>query len=285
MGFTDNTDIFASFHEDGFNRILLHLMQQRPSLFNYATQQIAGNPELLCEVIKTHPIVTKRNNPLITIEDPLPILGTNLGVNFAAQLTDVQLDFHPINKVQLPPELARAEGQSFALRLKLCAGLGCPPDDVVEKFVPPPPEPRDKDKNPNRDDRPKPSEPLVPLPFRRLTCFCLEAFVVGKMVITNYWGKPYLEMKLVNFEIVDIKPEGLESNIECYVKLLLRLSILPKMRFLLEQTVLDIKDSLDNLKKSVFVNIKPTPVSGDVPNNPAIEDDQAKIFVDVEVEV
>lgn len=35
MAFTDSSDLFASFHEDGFNRLISHVMQQRPSLFNY----------------------------------------------------------------------------------------------------------------------------------------------------------------------------------------------------------------------------------------------------------
>ena len=55
MAFTDHCDVFASFHEDGFNRILEHLQRQRPSMFNYATRQIAQNPELLCRVINAHP--------------------------------------------------------------------------------------------------------------------------------------------------------------------------------------------------------------------------------------
>ena len=48
MAFTDHCDIFASFQEDGFNRIVGYVQQQRPSLFNYATAQLAANPDKLC---------------------------------------------------------------------------------------------------------------------------------------------------------------------------------------------------------------------------------------------
>ncbi|NTV47204.1 MAG: hypothetical protein HGB11_11935 [Chlorobiales bacterium] len=280
MGFTDNCDIFASFHEDGFNRIVQHVMQQRPSMFNYATAQIEKRPDLLCSVIRPHPIVTKRSNPLVTIVDPLPVLGTNYGINFAAQLTDLQIDFHPGNKFNLPPELnPPLKQQTIALRIKLCAGLGCPSQEVIDRYIPPPPNPDEKE--PGRNEQT--DQPIVPLPFDKLTCFCLEAYATCRAVIAYYYGKPYLEIRLAGFEIVDIAPEGLENSMECYISTLLRLSILPKVRILVEKYVLDLKDYLDNLKKSVFVTLTPTPVSAAVPNNPAVEQDQVKVFVNMTV--
>ncbi len=288
MGFTDRCDLFASFHEDGFNNFLKHLMRQRPSLFNYATAAIANKPELLCERIKPHPIVGKRGNPLVTIMPLLPIPGTNFGLNFSVQLVDIELDFHPGDKIQLPPQLSPPLGkQRFALRMKACAGLGCPPDDIVNRLIPPPDDPNKKPKDHKEqrpeDEREKAPKPLITIPNDRLICFCLEAFVVGSMSIQTYFDKPFLEMNLIGFEIVDIKPEGMENSIECYVKTMLKLAVLPKMRILLEQTVLDMKEYLDNLKKSIFITLIPTPAPADVPNNPAIEEHQVKVFVNMEV--
>ena len=281
MGFTDKSDIFASFHEDGFNRLLRQVKLQRPSLFNYATAEILGNPELFCQAIPTHPIVHKRGNPIATLVDPLPLPGTRFGLNFAVQLAEVRLDFHPGTQFALPPELAPPLApQAFALELELCAGLGCPPDRIVDRYVPPPPDPRQKG---GQDDRGKPPTPLVPLPTGQLICFCLRAFVVGRMVIRNYYGKPYLEMQLVGFEIVDIQPAELESGLECYARTMIRLAVLPQLRILLEQTVLDFKSYLDNLKKSVFVKIAPTAAPAVVAHNPAVEEDQVKLFLQVEV--
>lgn len=289
MGFTDKCDIFASFHEDAFNNLIRHVSRQRPSLFNYATEFIAKRPQLLCEKIDVHPIVGKRNNPLVTIIDPLPVPGTDYGLNFCLQLVNVQLDFHPGDEFQLPPELAPLGKQRFALRLRACAGLGCPPDDYLDRLIPPPEDPNRKP-NPagatgGKDDRQddKTPKPLTPIPSPRLICFCLEAFVVGSMSVETYYDKPFLEMNLIGFEIVDIKPEGLENGIECYVRTTLKLAVLPNLRILLEQTVLDLKEYLDNFKNSIFVTLKPTPAPGTVPNNPAIEDDQVKIFVNMEV--
>jgi hypothetical protein len=269
MAFTSNCDIFASFHEDGFNRILHHVRLQRPSLLNYATAQVAANPSLLCSAIETHPIVPKRSNPLISIVDPLPIPGSNFGLNFAAQLVEVEIDFHPGNRFNLPAELSPPlKAQRLAIRLKVCGGIGCPPRDLLDQFIPPPPK---------RDDKREPDRgPLTPIPTRELRCFCLEAFAVGGVRIRHYDGVPWLEPFLDAVEIVDIRPEGLENSLECYLEVMLKLVVLPKLRILLE-------DMSFELMQNVNVVLKPMPTSAALPNNPAIEKDLLKAFLKVEV--
>lgn len=286
MAFTDQCDIFASLHEEGFNRIIEQVRQQRPSLFNYATAEVAKNRELFCAAINAHPIVAARNNPLFTIENPLPIPGTNLGVNFAVQLTGLKIDFHPGKLVALPPELSPPlQPQRLAIQLTVCGGIGCPPDDVVEKFIPPPANPDTKDaargnESPRGDDK----APIIVLPTRKLHCFCLDAFVTGGVRIATYHGKPYLEPFLEGFEIVDIKPKGLEDSIECLIKLLLKLVVLPGLRILLQHAPLNLtQGATDIFPAPTNVTIKPQPVTVTLPNNPAIEDDQLKVFIKVEV--
>lgn len=274
MPLTDHCDIFAAFHEDGFNRILGHVQRQRPSLFNYATAAVADDDHLLCQVIRAHPIVGLRANPLVTIEDPLPIPGTNFGINFAAQLVDVRIDFYPGNQFALPPELSPPlAAQRMALALRACAGLGCPPKDIADKFVPPPPPPEQP--RTHVDERPKPKD-LVVLPTRKLTCFCLDVYAVGGVRIRQYYGRPYLEPFVEALEIVDIKPVGLENSLECYLLLLLKLAVLPGVRVLLERAPLEIMNGVN-------VKIVPTPAPGQVPNNPSIEADELRAFIDLEV--
>jgi hypothetical protein len=285
MGFTDKCDIFASFHEAGFNRIIEHLQQQRPSLFNYATEYVIAHPGLFCHRIRPHPIVGKRHNPIATKEDPLPIFGTSYGLNFAAQITTLQIDFHPGQLFKLPPELAPPLAkQSFAINLEICAGLGCPPKEIIDQFVPPSPDPNKEPDRPTHGTKDDGKEDeIIAIPTRELLCFCLRVVAVGKVGIREYYNKPYLEFTLVGLEIIDIQPTPMEDAIECYLSSLLRLSILPGMRVLLEHAAWDLKTSIDNLKKSVFVEITPTPAPATVPNNPAVEDDQIKIFGNVEV--
>jgi hypothetical protein len=269
MAFTDHCDIFASFHEDGFNRLIGYVQQQRPSLFNYATAQLAANPDKLCEVIRANPIVGLRSNPLVTIVDLLPIPGTEFGADFAAQVRDLHVDLHPGDEVALPADLAPPlKAQRLALSLKVCGGIACPPDAVIDQFIPPP--------KPEADPPPDPPPPRKPLPLGTVQCFCLDAFATGGLRFRQYGGIWYLEPFLEGFEIVDVAPAGLESSVECYVKLVVKLSVLPGLRIALETMSFKI---LQNV-----INVQLLPVVGNpaVPNNPAIEEDQLKAFIQVE---
>ena len=283
MGFTDNCDIFASFHEDGFNQIISHVRRQRPSLFNYATADVAKNRGLLCKAIDVHPIVFIRDNPLVTIVDPLPLPGTNYGVNFAVQLVELRIDFHPGDEFNLPPELnPPLKEQRLAIKLTLCGGIGCPPKDIVNQFIPPPKDPaKPNERNP---DRPRENVPLILLPTRQLNCFCLDAYAIGGVRIVTYNGKPYLEPFLDGFEIVDIKPAGLENSLECYIGLMLRLAVLPGLRILLKHAPLNLtQGATDLFPQPTNVVLSPMPVSAVLPNNPAIEKDLLKVFIKAEV--
>ena len=269
MAFTDHCDIFASFQEDGFNRIVGYVQQQRPSLFNYATAQLAANPDKLCQVIRSNPIVALRANPLVTIVDLLPIPGTEFGADFAAQVSDVHIDFHPGDEVTLPADLTPPlKAQRLAISLKVCGGIACPPDAVIDQFIPPP--------KPEGEPKPDPPPPRKPLPLGTVQCFCIDAFATGGARFRQYGGIWYLEPFLDGFEIVDVAPAGLESSLECYVKLVLKLSLLPGLRIALETMSFKI---LQNV-----INVQLLPVVGNpaVPNNPAIEEDQLKAFIQLE---
>jgi hypothetical protein len=269
MAFTDHCDVFASFHEDGFNQILQHIRFQRPSMFNYATQAIADNPALLCRPIDAHPRLNAHGNPLVTILKPLPLPGTNFGLNFAVQLVDAKVDFHPGDEVTLPPDLTPLPPQRLAIGLRVCAGLGCPPPGVVDSMIPPPP-------NPNLPPPPPPPD-LVVLPTQQLICICLDAFLVGGVRFREYFQEFYFEPFADRVEISDIRPDELESGIECVVDATLRLGFLPKLRILLKTLSLDLTDD-------VTIEVQPKPVlPPEVPNNPAIEEDEVRAFIDLEL--
>lgn len=274
MAFTDNSDLYGAIHEEGINRVAMHIMRQRPSLFNYGTALVAANPRLLCEPIDAAPAVRLRGNPLITVEDPLPVLGTDgaFGVNFCVQLTKAEIDFHPGNVLALPPELSPPLApQHLAFRVRVCAGLGCPPKDYFDIIqLPPTTEPG------RTTDRPQPKPPPRPLPTDRLECFCLDLFAVAHVDVTGAPGSQRLLTKVDGLEIVDIEPKGLENGLECYLNLLIQLVILPRASIAIEKMVFDIL----NLGT---ITLKASPTSAAIPNNPAIEDDQLKVFIDLEV--
>ena len=88
MAFTDNCDLFASVHENGVNRVIQHIMRQRPSLFNYATADVAGNRELWCQVPEFTADVTTFGNPIFTVLPYLPVIGADsppVGIGFCVK--------------------------------------------------------------------------------------------------------------------------------------------------------------------------------------------------------
>ncbi len=270
MAFTDNCDLFGAVHEDGINRFIDHLLRQRPSLFNYATADIAANRELWCTDVQFSEDVARDGDPLFTIMPPLPLLGADaprVGVGFCAQISAVRIDIHKGNIIDLPPELKPplAE-QRFALQFRLCAGIGCPSPDLVDKIPVRPPRGRENEQK----------EPPVFLPGR-LRCFCFEVFVVGHVERTFIGGREVLIGKVDAMDIVDIKPEALEQNIICYLKTTLNVVLREKLTVAIQTLMLSFP-----LFGLATVTLAPTG-NPPVPHNPALEDDQIKVFVTMTV--
>lgn len=235
----------------------------------------ANQPDQMCHKIESHPEVLRRGNPLISIEDPLPIPGTEgrLGMDFCAQLTDAAVDFHRGNKFDLPPELAPLKEQTAALKAKFCVGLSCPNAEIAQRLGDALAERADRDDDKPRDEE-QPRRPVVPIPGGKVICFCLEVFATFRIARLNTASGDVLVPRLMDFEIVDIRPENLENALECYVETILRVGILPRLRFAVDTFIENMGD---------FLGLTPalTPLSADVPNNPAIEDDQVKVFVNL----
>ena len=267
MAFTDNCDLFASVHEDGVNRVIEHIVRQRPSLFNYATADVAGNRELWCNNPEFTKDVTKYGNPIFKIQQPLPLLGSDsptVVIGYCAQLSKLAIDFHPTNVIGLPPELnPPLKDQRFALRFRVCGGLVCPSDKEVLQVPVGTPEPK---------ERPR---PLPPVQLRgRPNCFCLDVFAVGRIERTP---NDLLLGVLEGVEIVDIKPDKLEENIECYIKTAVNVAIRQKLAVAIKTLTLSFP--LFNL---ATITLSPTP-NPPVPNNPAVEQDQLKVFITMTV--
>lgn len=283
MAFTDHCDVFGAVHEDGINRVIMHLMQQRPSLFNYGTAWFAADPDRMCQRIIAHPEVTRRNNPLVSVEDPIAIPGTDglLGMDFCFQLAALRVDFHPGNVLALPPELnPPLQPQTLALGIRVCGGLACPDAAVVDRYAEliatrhpplglPGSKEHGKDKPREPDDGPKP--PPRPLPGRPI-CFCLDVFATAGLRVTGSPGRQVLSIRLGGLEIVDITPAGLEHNLECFLATTLRVGILPRLRIALDTLTFE-------LGKFASLTVEATPVSATVPHNPAIQNDQLEVFI------
>ena len=279
MAFTGNCDLYGAVHEDGVNRVVQHIMRQRPSPFNYATSYIAQHPEAACAPVQHTSDVVHYHNLDFTVEGPIPILGADappFGLNYAVQILSAQVDFFPENVFALPAELnPPLAGQRFALKVHVCGGLDCPSLEYVNQ-VPPGGGEQSKDGAVAANVPPK---QVVP-PTRRLKCFCLDAYVVGHVEIQLSGGRHWLMGVVDDVDIVDIKPDELEAAIDCYLRFTFDLLLREKLAMPLDNLFLGLNKDLEN--KLVKVTFSPTP-NPPVANNPAIEDNQVKAFLDLKV--
>lgn len=325
MSYTDYSDVYGAIHEDGINHVVDHLRYKRPSLFNYGTARVVagahrrhggsdtplthrrqrGQSLVPCEEIAYAPEVRdgRWNNPLMTEEDPLPVLGTDglVGLDFAVQITDMGIDFAP------PSADREFKEQQYAAHVTVCAGLGCPTDESFDEAIGAIEQFRDyvnsrenlslaealEDENLLREF----GLPLVP-PADRLHCFCLETAVIGRVTMVD---RPTVEGPLTipqspKFHIDDIHitdledpeefslPRGLVASLECYIEVFLRLAVFPSVAQSVERTVQQVL-SMQNpvlTLAGVTATIE-LPTSSDVPHNPAIEEDELRMYVDVDV--
>lgn len=285
MALTDDCDVFASVNESAVRRVISHVTRQRPSLINYGSAGVRQRPELLCRPIDAHPVAVARGDLLITALPSLPVVFTDnppLQMDWCVQLSKAGLDVHPGNAFALPPELDPLGEQRLAGQLVVCAGLGCPEEalrellprpqlslgrkSVIDRFG------AGKEVDKRRPD--KPPLPPVTVPTRKLECFCLEADLVAGADFFGPAGDQHFRGILGGLEIVDLAPQGMEDAIECYAKVVAIFGLLPK----LSVPVIRFTTELLGL---VALAIEPTPSSPDVPNNPALEDDSIKLFIDL----
>ena len=268
MAFTDNCDLYVAIHEDGLNITLKQLMLQRPSLFNYATADIIAEPSSWCQPVASSAEVTRRRDPLFTEVSPIPVYGVVpplVSLSLCVQIDRIEIDLHPGNLIGLPSQLnPPLQEQCFALHLHLCGGIGCP-DDAALEAVPVRPAPK--------KDEAQPAPPVhVP---GQILCFCLDGYAVGHVECQCILNKQSYVGKVDRVEITDIRPDGLESNFECYIKT--AVNILLRHRLAIPLETIFFSFPLFNI---IMVNLAPTP-NPPVANNPSIDEDQLKSFVTI----
>jgi hypothetical protein len=230
MSLTQAETVFASVHEDAVNDALTAFCTARPRYLAY------GSPAFT-------PVTTAAETRMDAIAFP----GVPGGIQWRLRLSIPRVDLFKQTQ-SLPPELSLGPGQfSMALDAELC--IEC----RKIRIDPKPPRPdkgrgQDNPNEPPRDDK---------HPLSELTCFKLRVFAVGHIehVMTST-GEDGIAFAIDAVEIVDIKPDELESFLECLL-------------FLILQAVLaGIRLPLRALRAGAFQLV---PVVG-----PLIEDDQIK---------
>ncbi len=317
MALTEHCSMYVSIHEEAFNHLVRHVQRQRPSLFAYATSAFEGlEAERFCCPIEVDERVIKLKEPLFSVQDPLPVLGTpySIGLNWCLQFTEVQLDLHPANVIDLPAQLRPLPEQGIVLRLAGCFGLDCAEADFIAEQLklieaevvaegdllattlwskgPPrderPEPPKSKD-DPRKEDRPDEERGVLTPPLsEKLRCVRLAVVAV----LHAEWGEvagqeqSYLKLKLDGLEIVDIEPSNLEDTIECYLATTLRLGVLPQLTTSMESLTLDITATMREwgIRLDQAVSLHPTATSDALPRNPEVADDELRGFIELSVE-
>jgi len=230
MSLTEAEAVFASIHESALNDVLTAFFTARPRYLVY------GSPSFV-------PVTTVAETSMSAI----PFPGVPGGIQWRIRLGIPRLDLFK-QSMTLPPELSLNPGQ-FGARLDVQLCLDC------RRLRIDPRPPRDDPNNPKEDNRPKDD---ARHPLSQVTCCKLQLFAIGHIehVIANT-GEDAVALAVDAVEIVDIKPDEVESVLECLL-------------FMILQAVLaEVRLPLKALRAGAF---QLTPVVG-----PLIEDDQIKV--------
>ncbi len=229
MSLTEAQAVFASVHETALNDFLVAFFTDRPRYLVY------GSPSFV-------PTTTVAETTMAAIAFP----GVPGGIQWRVRLGIPQVDLFK-QTMSLPPELSLNPGQ-FGARLDVELCLDC------RRLKIDPRPPRDKPKEPKDDHQPKDDRH----PLSEVTCCKLQVFAVGHLEhVVAVTGEDGIALAVDAVEIVDIKPDELESVLECLL-------------FMILQAVLaEVRLPLRALRAGAFQLI---PVVG-----PLIEDDQIKM--------
>jgi hypothetical protein len=235
MSLTQAEAVFASIHETALNDLLTAFFTDRPRYLVY------GSPSFV-------PSTTVAETTMAAIAFP----GVPGGIQWRVTLGIPRVDLFK-QTMPLPPELSLNPGQfSASLDFELC--LDC----RRLKIDPRPPrgkqDDRKDDKRPRDDRLPKDERH----PLAEVTCCKLKVFAVGHLEhVLAVTGEDAIALAVDAVEIVDIKPDELESVLECLL-------------FMILQAVLaEVRLPLTALRAGAFQLI---PVVG-----PLIEDDHIKM--------
>jgi hypothetical protein len=197
MSLTDAQAVFAGIHETAINDLITAFCTARPRYLSY------GSPAFV-------PATTVAETRM----DPIAFPGVAGGIQWRLRLGIPRIDLFKQTNA-LPPELTLGPGQfSAEIDAELC--IECRRLRIDPK-PPRPPKEREKEQ-PNRPPRDERQHPIS-----ELTCFRLRVFAIGHMErVLASTGEDAIAFAVDAVEIVDIRPEKLESFLECLMFMILQ---------------------------------------------------------------
>jgi hypothetical protein len=205
MSLTEAETVFGSVNEDALNDVLTAFCTDRPRHLVY------GSPAFV-------PTTTIAETTMASIGFP----GVPGGIQWRLRLSIPHVDLFKQSS-PLPPQLALGPGQfSAELGAELCI------DCRRLKIDPKPPRPKDprEGQHNNKDD----SQHVDRRALSELTCFKLKVFAIGHVEhVLASTGEDAIALAIDAVEIVDIKPDELESFLECLMFMILQ-AVLAEIR-------------------------------------------------------
>ncbi len=193
VSLTGADHLFAGVHENGANDLLRAFFLARPHYLHY------GSPPFV--------VATTVNETLMA---PIPFPGTGGGIGWLVQFSIPAVDFHPDSSGgALPPPLTLGPGQlSVRTRVRLCVQCGKRRKGDVQGG------------RGTKDPAGNTGASFTPL------CTVLDLWAIGEPVARYFSpGVGDVAFHLDAVEIVDVKPDSLESVLECMIRMMLQAAL------------------------------------------------------------
>jgi hypothetical protein len=247
MAYTDKCDVYCALHEKVINRLIVQAMRCFPSFFNFGSPFVCTHPKLWCSAINADSSVTASGDPLMT---SVPVsLPSDL--NLPMNITPVVPDFCAqvtSAEIDFYPGNVIALPPSFPAILSQLFGMKV----TVQTGL---------------------ACPNCTKEAEILNKFSLDIF--GEMALRQPSSTQWLDPSLIGFDIQGIGPDGLKAFIDCYGIFIANQAL--KYIGSLVSGLAAAPQSLPNLYGTVSLSVSPSAIA----NNPAIEDDQVKLFTDL----
>ncbi|HEY4266939.1 MAG TPA: hypothetical protein VGM94_01995 [Galbitalea sp.] len=203
MSLTQADHVFLGVHEDGVNDFLEALCSARPRLLTYASDPFVSSTT----VDVTHMAA-------------IPFPGVAGGLGWAVSFSRPEIDFFPQTN-GLPPELPGIAPGGLSVSTKVTLIVNCAECQKGDRGT-------DRDRDPNNKDQPPARD--VPRCKAEPTEVTLGVFALGRPTATYFGpGTGEIGFRLEAVELVDVLPDGLESLLECLIRMVLQ-SVLDTVR-------------------------------------------------------
>ena len=231
MPHTNSTDVllYGSVNEHGLNRAFELMQRQRPSLFTYATHDIATHPDKLPPTIAARLTAIEAANPElkkhgyleITEERSLPVVftGGTYALDYAVHLAVAAIDVDPPSVIAMPP--ARPlPAQRMAFHVEVLGAVGIPSPAMVSQLPPLPV----TDKLPELKLDLDATNPTVIGPHDWAT-FQADLYLVGGAAFHGDRVKVFYD----GLTFTGVFDPHIEALLEAYARLVVQLVVVPRL--------------------------------------------------------